>query len=262
MPTHAVEPMLLPTLYRGDSLPKPVLAKDARHRGRTFAEYYVTEGLLAKSADGGRSSDLNRPLEQLVAVHVGHRNTNPRETYAADHSPLISFSTEATAAWYFLDRTEKKSFKPCRFDEATHFMWKLTNASVQLVCPGRYRLEYRASTKNVDRFRDELVWATHAQDPTVLPRALATQIVHDHIKADNRTHIAELIDVRAFLQTIDASRHGIEEELLDRARNFGNKWAEWLLYPMDVEEGLMGYSSRFFLNECLDFHLFAREVGP
>lgn len=262
MTAHAVEPRLLPTLYRGDSLPKPVLTADAKHRGRTFAEYYVTEGLLAKAADGGRSSDLNRPLEQLVAVHVGYRTTNDRETYAAYHSPLISFSTEPTAAWHFLDRTEKNSFEPCRFDEATHFMWKLTSARARLVSPGRYRLEYRASTKNVDRFREELVGAVHAGNLTALPRALATQIVHGYVQADSRMHIADLVDVPAFLQTVDASQHRIDEELLERARTFGNKWAEWLLYPMDVEEGLIGYSSRFFLNDCLDFYLFAREAKP
>jgi hypothetical protein len=38
--------------------------------------------------------------------------------------------------------------------------------------------------------------------------------------------------------------------------------AEWLLYPMDAEDGLIGYFSRFFLNDFPGFNLFARKAKP
>lgn len=259
---NAEKPVLLPTLYRGDSLPRQVLGVDARHRGRTFADHYVTAGLLAKAADGARSRDLKRPLAQLVAIHVGYRPANEQETYAADHSPLISFSTEVTAAWHFLDRTERKTFARCRLDDATHFMWKLSNVRAQPISPGRFRFVYRASTKNVDRFLTERVGELLKGDLSKIPQAVATQIVHGHVQADTREHVAELIDVVTFLNAVDAARDAIAPEVLSQAREFGSRWAEWLVYPMDCDEGLQGFSSRFSLNESLDFHHFAREQRP
>ncbi|NVJ25848.1 hypothetical protein HUW62_31960 [Myxococcus sp. AM011] len=263
MTTNPEEVVSLPTLYRGDSLPSRVTQDaNATHRGRTFAEHYVTEGLLSKSTDQGLLADLNRPLEQLVAVHVGYRKNIKGEEYAAYHSPLISFSTDAIAAWHFLDRTAKKSFEECPVGKATHFMWKLTDVRARKVSPGRYRFEYRKSTKNVDKFREQFVNAVNAGDLSQLNQALATQIVHEHIQKDTGLHVAHLIDVNTFLTTIDPAKHNVDEELLARARKFGAKWSEWLLYPMEVEASLGGYSGRFSLNEALDLHLFAREVRP
>lgn len=260
MMTDTAEPMLLPTLYRGDSLPQPVLTVNAKHRGRTFAEYYVTEGLLAKAADGGRSNDLRRPLEQLVAIHVGYRTTNDSESYAAYHSPLISFSAEESAAWHFLDRTAKRTFSPCQLDNATHFMWKLSSVQARLISPGHFRFEFSASTKNVDRFREELVGAVYDGDLSKLPQALATQIVHGYVQRDPGTHVADLVDVETFVGKLNSTRHDINPEVLSRAREFGSRWKEWLLYPMDVEPGLQGFSSRFSLKDNLDLHLFARDA--
>ena len=60
-------------LYRGDSLPAVVYNTSARRRGRTFAEYFCGNGLMAKFADGGRSALLwGRDLLDLVLVHVGY----------------------------------------------------------------------------------------------------------------------------------------------------------------------------------------------
>ncbi|MCP3169938.1 hypothetical protein [Myxococcus qinghaiensis] len=263
MTTKSEEVVCLPTLYRGDSLPSRVTQDaNATHRGRTFAEYYVTEGLLSKSTDQGLSRHLNWPLEKLVAVHVGYRKDIQDEEYAAYHSPLISFSTDANAAWHFLDRTAKKSFEPSPIGAATHFMWKLTDVRVRPISPGRYRFEYRKSTKNVDRFREQFVAAVNEGDLSQLTAALATQIVHQHIQADTGLHVADFIDVNTFLATVDPATHNVDEELLARARKFGEKWSEWLLYPMEVEASLGGLSGRFSVNEALDFHLFARKVPP
>lgn len=248
----------LPVLYRGDSLPPSVAATTRDHRGRTFAEHYVTEGLLAKSADKGLSRHLNRPLPVLVATHVGYRLTNDDEKYAAYHSPLISFSTDPVSAWHFLDRTSKKKFAPCELENATHFMWKLIDARVQQIGPGHYRLRYVASTKNVDRFRQKLVAAVQQGDLTKLNRALAAQIVHGHVEQNQATRMADVIDAAEYLGSLDATER-VDVDLLQRARTFAARWSEWLVYPMDVIPGLHGYSARFSLNEHLDLHLFARE---
>lgn len=221
MTSNAERP--LPTLFRGDSLPPPVL--NANSRGRTFADHYATDGLLAKAADGGRSQDLNRSPEQLVAVHVGYRTNNQSESYAAYHSPLISFSSEESAAWHFLDRTAKKSFTDCRIDDATHFMWKLSGVRARPLSPGRFRFEFRASTANVDRFREEFVGAVHGGELSTLHRALVTQIVHGHMQGDTRTNVADIINVSTFLGTLDAARHEIDPEVLSRARDFGSEAA-------------------------------------
>ncbi|MFP2895917.1 hypothetical protein [Corallococcus sp. 4LFB] len=262
MTTKSEEMVSLPTLYRGDSLPTVSQGAKGPQRGRTFADYYVTEGLLAKSTDGGLSRHLQQPLEQLVAVHVGYGNENKEEQYAAYHSPLISFSTDATAAWHFLDRTAKKSFEACPIDDATHFMWRLTDVRVRQLSPGQFCFEYRKSTKNVDKFREQFVAALRGGNESQLNRALSTQIVHQNIQADTGLHIAHLIDVNTFLAGVDAAKHKVDADLLARARERGEKWSEWLLYPMEVEEGLDGYSGRFSVNEALDFHLFARKVPP
>jgi hypothetical protein len=252
----------LPVLYRGDSLPPAVVASTREHRGRTFAEHYITEGLLAKSADGGRSQHLNRALPVLVATHIGYRLADADEKYAAYHSPLMSFSKDPTSAWHFLDRTSKKIFASSAFDDATHFMWKLAGAPVQAIGPGHYRLSYHASTKNVDRFRYELVKGVQQGQLRKLNKALAAQIVHDHVQQDQATHSADIIDAMSYLDTLDSSA-GVDEELLKRARTFAARWSEWLVYPMDVIPDLRGYSSQFSLNEYLDLHVFAREVpGP
>ena len=249
----------LPVLYRGDSLPPQVTATNREHRGRTFAEHYVTAGLLAKSADGGLSLHLNRRLPILVATHIGYRLTDDGERYAAYHSPLISFSTEAAAAWHFLDRTSSKRFEPCALEDATHFMWKMEGASVEEIGPGHYRLRYLASTKNVDRFRSNLVEAVQQGDLGKLDKALAAQIVHGYVQQDNTMHTADVIDAVRYLDAVDATA-GVDDELLKRARIFADRWSEWLVYPMDEPPDLRGYSARLSLNEYLDLHLFARET--
>lgn len=249
----------LPNLYRGDSLPPAVVASTREHRGRTFAEHYITEGLLAKSADGGLSRHLNRPLPALVATHIGYRLTNEDEKYAAYHSPLISFSTEPASAWHFLDRTSKKEFAPCELDEATHFMWQLEGARVEQIGAGHYRLTYFASTTNVDRFRHKLVTAVQRGDLAKLKQALEAQIVHGHVQQDQEMHTADVIDAVRYLDALDATA-GLDAELVLRARKFAARWSEWLIYPRDVIANLRGYSARFSLNKHLDLHLFAREV--
>jgi hypothetical protein len=42
-------------VYGGDSLPSSVANSKKHARGRTFADHFCTNGLMAKSADGGTS---------------------------------------------------------------------------------------------------------------------------------------------------------------------------------------------------------------
>src|SRR5713101_2835261 len=53
----------IPTLFRGDSLPRsPRPLADPGHRGRTFPDHYITDGLVAKHADGGSPATFRKPL--------------------------------------------------------------------------------------------------------------------------------------------------------------------------------------------------------
>ena len=83
-------------LYRRDSFPPKVVATKREHRGRTFAEHYITEGLLAKSADGGRSQHLSRALPILVASQRSRlRNVTAagirRRPYETSHIRTVRF---------------------------------------------------------------------------------------------------------------------------------------------------------------------------
>jgi hypothetical protein len=168
---------------------------------------------------------------------------------------LISFSTDASAAWHFMDRTAKKAFEPCELENATHFMWRLEGVHATRLAPGHYGLEYSASTKNVDQFRAEYVSRVLRGDEREVVRAVKTQIVHSLVAADNRVHTAELIEPREYLAC-----HGgeVEEALLERAITRAEKWSEWLVFATDSEPGMEGPSYRLCLNEYLKLHMFAK----
>src|SRR4051794_39372641 len=94
-------------------------------RGRTWAQLYYREGLLAKSNDGGPGEIPNDPLGYLVAAHIGYEKDS-REKKIADRSQLISFSSKIESAGYFEDRTRRKNLVRCPIEVATHFIWRLT----------------------------------------------------------------------------------------------------------------------------------------
>jgi len=60
-------------LFRGDSLPARILSTNGRNRGRTFAEHFCGNGLMAKFSDGGTSRMLkDHDLFDLVISHIGY----------------------------------------------------------------------------------------------------------------------------------------------------------------------------------------------
>jgi hypothetical protein len=121
----------LPTLFRGDSIPPQAAVAPPVHRGKTFAEIFSTEGLIAKAADGGFSCHLDRPLEELVQFHIGYGDTT-EEKCKAYHSPLISFTVSEDAAFTYMNRSKKELIE-CEMDDATHFIWRLEGHEAQEV---------------------------------------------------------------------------------------------------------------------------------
>lgn len=114
-------------LYRGDSLPSQVRSADRKSRGRTFAQYFCGNGLMAKFADGGHSYLVSgKELRQLVEEHIGYVVGAASEELSL-HSPLLSFSESRERAFAFLERREKKrqNLVECNFEDATHFLWDL-----------------------------------------------------------------------------------------------------------------------------------------
>ncbi len=247
----------IPDLFRGDSLPSVVLAANAASRGRTFAEHYSTDGLMAKFGDGGRGAWLKWPLQLQVATHVGYRQSEDGEVAFAYRSPFISFSDDRKAAWHFLDRTGEKTFTDCALADATHFMWRMAGLTAVEIGVGHFAIEFRASTANVDHFLQAGVAEFLVGDYSNLKDTLSQSFTHLHVQADDSLHTAQLIHVPRYLAAVTES--SIPDDLLARARGFGAKWSEWLVLPTDVEAGL-GRSSRLPLNAHLDLCVFAREA--
>lgn len=134
------------TLFRGDSIP-PAGGGGVDHRGRTFADHFCGNGLMARYADWGRSRDMvGRDLVQIVLEHVGF-DRGQEETYRADHSPLLSFSTLPDTGMRFANR-RLKALEECNFEEATCFIWRFTPTITESNQPGAYFFRYQADPKN------------------------------------------------------------------------------------------------------------------
>ncbi len=250
----------IPELFRGDSLPPLVRGANARIRGRTFADHYVTDGLVAKFADGGLSRFLDWPLHRQIAAHVGFpKKRHEQDVYFADHSPFISFARTEEAAWHFLDRSHAKRFVGCDIGLATHFMWRLSDVDAEEIEPGRYRMLFRASTAHVKRFRIEGEQRLLAGDLSSLNADLTRVIVHGHIDADETAHRAEVFDVVRYLSAFNT---GIADDLLESARRLGEKWDEWLVRPMDNVQELRGHSAKLPPSVHLDLAFWALEAEP
>jgi hypothetical protein len=241
------------TLFRGDSVPKTVRDQ----KGRTFPDFYKTEGLMARSCQSNYPADLFKPLAFLVAAHIGYEAGGEIEARINAYSPFLSFAKERDHAWHFLDRTGKKEFEKCPLEQATHFLWRLDLDLDALpeVEPGCYEFVYRASTRNVDRFRDEKIKQVNAGDESAIISAVVMQLVHGHVAADMSDHRARVIDPVRYLASAPPSV--VPAALRDRAIELARKWSECLIYPMDAP-GPTGFSARFTLNDCLDFDSFYR----
>lgn len=259
--------MLIRPLFRGDALPTKVYSHtDPRHRGSTFANYFDSEGLMAKFCDGGQSKWMKKPLAYLVAAHVGFiKKGEPKEwseeVRISNHSPFISFSESEETAFDYMDRSGKAEFEHCHLEEATHFMWKLSNVNACEIAPGHFRFTYKASIETVKHLLEDQAQridvSTEMGQNALLTRVLPKAIVASNTQADKSDHLAELIEVSTFLRNSDVSM--IDPNVLNRALHFGDTTKEWLLFPTDPFSG-GGYNSRFTLNKHIALHGWFRKM--
>lgn len=259
--------MITPTLYRGDSLPNTQRNfSDPAEKGRTWAEHYKTEGLMAKYNSGGPGNLWNHDLAYLVASHVGYqRHPDPKqvtqEQYFSNKSPFISFSTDPDKAGYFMDRTERAKLIQADLADATHFLWKFDPIDSIQNRPGWYSFTYQASIENVTQFLrqdlHELNTKGHEMDMDEIGHKLGAIIASANTNADNNPHRADLIDVVTFLKNSDVSK--IDPGLIQRAIDRSAEDDEWLLFPKDPFDG-GGYDSRFTLNKHLNLHYWATRL--
>lgn len=252
-------PVRIPDLYRGDTcVPRGPNAAD---RGKTFADQFLTVGLMAKFADGGDPRWERLPLPYLVAAHVGYLKANEGEPASQEErisfrSPMLSFTEALEMAWHFVDRTEKKMFEFVPFAEATHFAWKLSGIVADQISEGRFRFRYTHSTENVEAFRAHLEAELLAGNLDRLQRTVATVLVHRHLGQNEHVHLAELIRVAPFLRATEGQVH--DKRLFQRALERAEESQEWLLYPRDPGPDGRGYSSQFGPNAFLTAPVFAR----
>lgn len=256
-----------PVLYRGDSLPNTHRDHlNPTEKGRTWADYYKTEGLMAKFNSGGHSDFWKHPLAYLVASHVGYeRHPDPKkvtqEQFISNKSPFISFSTEENKAGYFMDRTEKAKLVKANLAEATHFLWSLNSIECVKNEEGWFSFIYSASIENVAEFLRQDLSAlkenAHEMDMHDIGPLLGGLIASSYTVQDKSPHYADLIDVVTFLNSTDTSK--VDSTLVQRAIERSTEDSEWLLFPKDPFDGA-GYSSRFTLNKHLSLHHWATKV--
>ena len=243
-------------LYRGDSIPRPVLSADRKVRGKTFAKHFCGTGLMAKFGDGGLHSLVRgKSMRQIAEEHIGYVAGQPSEKLAL-HSPMLSFSSSQERAFEFLERSEKKRLRleECPFEDATHFLWELEVGLPAPVQPGLYHIEYKADpahcTEIVER---QLHLGIETYDlngnPHPFSAALGSVVAMNYAAADTSRHQAELIDAVAFLQE---DRPGADTGVLANARERARRDFEWLLYPTDPLDGSGGPpSAAFMMNKHL-----------
>ena len=241
-------------LYRGDSLPRQVYVASGRDRGRTFADHFCGNGLMAKFGDRGMSTLLQgKDLLDIVLNHVGY-DVSHHEEALADHSPLISFSKDPETAFNFSERTGKKDLEECFLEEATHFMWEL---EIELPSPselGRYKFTYKADPVNCrmliqEQLQRGLLREAVRGDTETIAKAIMNAAAMHTADSDERDHYAELIDVVTYVQTQDTSRR--EKRLVDNTLQRSSRDLEWLLYPKDPMLNGHGFSARFSMNRHL-----------
>lgn len=253
----------LPTLFRGDSLPPDVVSPGKPHRGRTFAERFPTEGLMAKFADQGRSVWAKLPLPMLVAHHIGYE-LGSEGADVSYHSPLLSFSPRREKAFEYSERRpgKRRRLIECPQHEATHFVWKLEGI---LATPagrghGLYAFEYEASSVNVAQYLNDARRRLVSGDRSALGPTLVQTIVHGHLDADKSPHQALLID--AVLYLASPACGDVPPTLRERARERAANAEEWLLFPCDPMPDGVGVSARFVPNKHISADMFLRLNEP
>jgi hypothetical protein len=245
--------MTRPVLFRGDSLDQRGLSVCGPHRGRTFVQHAISDGLIARFADGGRSHYTTGTDEvDLVLAHVGYDRGHP-EADLAYHSPLISFATEESTAWRFANRSGK-ALQPCRPEEATHFLWRFEPDLEEFrgrTLPGIYEFQYSESHANVRRHLNDALergLAESAAGGSLPCAALAAWLVGGAVVGQ---HAALVIHVPTLVNSWLVE--GKDRRLVANARMRGERDDEWLVYPCDaLPEG--GTDARLKMNAHLFLH--------
>lgn len=262
---------MIPLLYRGDSLPNTSMDhSDPIQKGKTFAEYYKTNGLMSKFSTGGTDDIFSLGLPYIVASHIGYiKDPDPKklntQTRVMNKSPLISFTSKSETAYYYQDRSQKAKLVEESIDEATHFVWSLNidYSKVIQLGSGHFRFIFQASNTNVNKFLVENIKAITemTKDPDSMDmndfgNKLGELLVAQHTENDISDHFSELIDAVTYLNAnaciID------DKELLNRALDRANESNEWLLFPKDPFGS--SFSAKFPLNSYLDLDHWAKRV--
>lgn len=240
-------------LFRGDSL-----GKRNRHapRGRTFAEYFVSTGLMARFADGGSSRLLKgRTLLDLVLAHIGYEH-GTSEQELSYRSPMLSFSADEDRALRFAERTGRKRLIPCPIEDGTHFLWCL-DAPLQPISPGLYRFEYKADPVNCEAIVErQIVRAQRVlltgESEDLIGVAVGNDAALGILRQDAEQHYAKVIDVETFMKDQLAKGETADVRLVERTLEFASRDREWLVYPQDpMPDGGPGYSARLLHNRHL-----------
>jgi len=236
-------------LFRGDSIPANPKKSE---KGCTFCEYYLGNGLLAKFADGGGSNILQgRDELDMVLAHIGYEKGTPDEKFSF-HSPMLAFTSSEDVAVTFMDRTGKKHFEECGFENATHFIWKLEFDLPDTKTPGRYELYYEKSSENVmpfiiDKLRNGYTEEAATGNPNTLANALGELLAAAN--SPETQYRILIFDAGTFLKSQDTSRK--DQASMERALVRSSRDKEWLIYPCTPMPDGTGVSSRFQMNKYL-----------
>jgi hypothetical protein len=240
--------------YRGDSIPNQVQGVARNERGRTFADHFCGNGLMAKFADGGSSRLLHgKDLLDMILSHVGYEHDQPEKLFSY-RSPFLSFTQDSGAAFGFAKRTGKKDLEECLLEDASHFVWELDIDLPNEVEPGRYEFSYKASSENyaslvaeqIQRGLEQEALTGNAHD---LVKGIMNLTAIYHAEADPRNHRAELIDVVRYVQSHNTISR--DSRLVSNTLERAYRSREWLLYPTDPMEDGPGLSYRFATNRHL-----------
>lgn len=240
-------------LFRGDSIPHAGGASHKDHRGRTFAEHFCGNGLMAKHADLGNPRDLEgRGLVDLVLEHVGV-DRGEEETYRTDHSPLLSFSTDRDTAIRFANR-KAKDLETCLFEDATCFLWRFEPTLHTWRTEGAYLFLYKADPCNcrslvAEKLERGTATLLETGDHHAFGMALMERLVHEHAVADTSTHQAFVVDVPRFLAAANLSGH--DDRLVKNALHRCRRDAECLVMPADPMPDGMDFDARLQMNASL-----------
>jgi hypothetical protein len=245
-------------LYRGDSLPPCSTAKS--NKGRTFAEYFISTGLMAKFADGGSSKLIEKKdIATMTICHIGYKN-NSTEQKLSFRSPLISFSESIDIAKNFSTaRSKINTPVACAIDEATHFIWELSFEPTKPDAPGIYTLKFKKDSVNLDNLlRDserEIIdsFNNPNQDLHLLMRRVgnfvmqSTSLVNGN--KDLSDNYAKIINAAEFIANSEFPQEYKEtaKVAFDRA----SRDKEWLIFPCNPMPNGYGFSARFPVNKHL-----------